>query len=69
MASSNNEALPQGCMHYLMQLPKILFWQSPHSSYYKNNNQVKLSGCCYRSIDFTAIDSGKVELGAQHIGF
>ena len=35
---------------------------------YKNDNQVFLSGCCYRSIDLTAIDSANVELGAQHIG-
>ena len=35
---------------------------------YKNSNQVKLSGVCYRSKDPNAIDFEYVELGAQHIG-
>ena len=33
-----------------------------------SGNQVFLSGCCYRSIDITASDSGNAELGAQHTG-
>jgi hypothetical protein len=35
----------------------------------RTKNQVKLSGCCYRSNSFTAIDSECVELGAQQFVF
>ena len=48
------------------KMAQIPFRQSPHSDHYKNRNQVELSGCGYRSISFSAIDSECVELGAQH---
>jgi hypothetical protein len=40
--------------------------QNPHFDHYENKNQAKMSGCCYRSIDITAIDFENVECGAQH---
>ena len=63
--------LTSGYPHCVCRSPKsaqILFWQSPHFISYMNGNQVFLSGCCYRSIDLTAIDSTNEELGAQHNG-
>jgi hypothetical protein len=47
-------------------MAQIHFGQSPNSSHCGNEDQVELSGCCYRSIDFTAIDSENTGLEAHY---
>ena len=53
------------CFMQLSQIGLNHLWAESYSIYYQNKEQVELSGCCYRSIDFTAIDSENAELGAQ----
>jgi hypothetical protein len=56
------------CLIQHSQIGLNPFRQSSHFIHDPNEDQVKLSGCGYRSIDLNAIDSANVERGAQHTG-